>query len=277
MTQRVLGTADDGVLRADGRTVLSYDQAVDRASDFARKLMEGGDAKAPRQKAPTIADAIRHYAARKKAAGQAGEATTLLNRHIPPTLSRARVAELGREDMVTWVRGLRPVRGDDLSQDRVDRICTTMRAALRATGQVPEAALKGLRVEAITEARGQRKEASHRNITLTQAQRVDFFGVASEVAGEGFALFAAVLDATGVRPGQAASCIVTDLDTLADGAALLSIPKSGKGKPRVWKRGRISAPLPATLAARISAHVEALGLKSSPRWLDAHGMGPRLR
>ena len=191
------------------------------------------------------------------------DTATLIRRHLPEDLAGKRVVELTREAMVDWVRGLKGARDPEpLSQDRVDRIRNTMRAALRMA-KAPAGALEGLRDQAVTEARGPRQEAAHRNIVLTRDQRPLFLRAAAEVAGLDFALFAAVLDATGVRPGQAALCIVSDLDTLPDGSGLLSIPRSAKGKPGVQKRGRIVAPLPAALTKRLSARVTELRLRAA--------------
>lgn len=265
-TQRTIGTADDGLLRADGKKVFSYDQAVDRAIAIAAALMAGEDAgPTTRASTATVRDALDAYQKRKEASGQArqvSDTATLLRRHLPEDLAAKRLVELKRDDLVEWVRGLKAVRESaQLSQDRVDRIRTTMRASLRMA-KAPAAALDGLRDQAVTEARGPRQEAAHRNIVLTREQRPLFLRAAAEVAGDDFALFAAVLDATGVRPGQAALCTAADLDTLPDGSGLLSIPRSAKGKPGVQKRGRIVAPLPAALAKRLSARVTELQLRT---------------
>lgn len=262
-TQRVIGTADDGVLLADGKRVLSYDQAVDRASAFAREI-EGGEA-APRMRAEqTLLEALEDYRDAKEASGQMTQAkavSTLIKHHVPPELAARGRRALTEGDMRAWLAGLRSAKGEALSQDRVDGLRSIVRAALRRAPGAPLPALAGLTDRAMIEARGARHEAADNNIELTRAQRQDLLAAATEAVGEDAFLLFAALDATGLRPGQLARCLVSDLDVSRDGA-ILNAPRSFKGKPGVRKSGICSCPLPMALAERMRARAALLGQRA---------------
>jgi len=128
--RRALGAADDVGL-ADGRTVLTFEQA-------ARAAADGGLTATVRTTEPlTVKRAVDAYlVALAKRSRHVGNARYVADRHILPTLGTHRVAALTTRQLETWRSGLlRDDTADDgdrrrRSQDTANRIVNIVKAAL---------------------------------------------------------------------------------------------------------------------------------------------------
>lgn len=124
---RVLGMADD-LGRADGRDVLTFEQALRKATQPAIPL--------PKRAGLTVADAIDRYVkALESRSLHAREARQRADKHIIPVLGHIRVDRLSKTEIEQWLSGLVRDDPDDTdarrrSQDSANRILTVLRAAL---------------------------------------------------------------------------------------------------------------------------------------------------
>jgi integrase len=123
-----IGHADD-VARADGRDVLTYDQALHKAS-ASGVIVPAGKLK--------VSTAIENYLARLAASSKhAGFYRSIADNHIIPALGGFRVDRVTKTQIETWQAGL--VRDDPKdrdarrrSQETANRILTILKAALNA-------------------------------------------------------------------------------------------------------------------------------------------------
>jgi integrase len=206
---------------------------------------------------PTIEDAMLAYIETKRLRGQAdraGEAETVLNRHMARPLRVLPTSELNSELLNTWLGQLSgpPSKsgssGGGLSQGRVDKIRGVLRAALHQA-KVPEAIIRqGLAAAAMS-----RREAPATREVIPTPDEVQRLIVAMRAIDADLALFMETLAITGTRPSQLARCRRGDLDTLN---GLLTIPASKKGRAGAQKIGRgISFPILAELAGRVASQL----------------------
>jgi integrase len=210
----------------------------------------------------TIARALGDYAAVKRRAGQAeraGEAETVLRRHIPKSLADVPLNALNADILNDWLASLgsheaagkrgHGERHRPLAQGRVDKIRGVMKAALRAAGAPTSATRDGLAAAAVPN----RTEPAARNVTLLRAE-IDRLLVEIDQRDPDLGLFVRACDLTGARPGQLARCRVSDLDVAG---GMLTIPRSAKGKPGLRKtRHGIAFPVGIAFAQRIAAQAD---------------------
>jgi integrase len=125
---RTLGAADD-VAQADGRDVLTFDQALKTA----------GAAVVPTSAKLTIKTAVdRYLTALAARSAHSTEARQRAEKHIVPDLGDYRVDRVTKNVIESWLAGL--VRDDDpehpdakrRSQDSANRVLTILKAALNA-------------------------------------------------------------------------------------------------------------------------------------------------
>lgn len=218
---RTLGAADD-IAPADGRDVLTFDQAL-QAANNARAVEPVGHL--------TVSQALDRYfealAARSKHTVQYRAAAA---KHIVPDLGRRRVDRLTKTEIEAWLASLVQELEDDpdarrRSQDTANRNLTIFKAALNAAfadeaNQIPtDAAWR--RVKPF------QKVARAREVDLDPAQVRSLIAKAAKLDKA----FAALLEAaylTGARMGELAGASVRDLDAKRN-----TLRVDGKTGPRV--------------------------------------------
>jgi integrase len=128
-----LGGADD-VLDANGKTILTYSQAQEKAHAWFLQ-MEPGEWPSPTP-VITVAEAVQRYISYLKAeAKTAKDAEQRLNKHVIPTLGGRPVAALTLTDLENWRNGLVRHNEDDpdaerRSKDTANRLLNYLKAAL---------------------------------------------------------------------------------------------------------------------------------------------------
>jgi len=125
-----IGTADD-VGFADGKSVLAYIQARERAAN--------GDASDPGSAEPlSVKRAVERYLAAleaRKGSAAATDARQRAEKHIDPTLGKKRVTRLTKRELEEWLGGMVREDPDDpdahrRSRDSANRVLTILKAAL---------------------------------------------------------------------------------------------------------------------------------------------------
>ena len=119
MRKASFGAADDPPAKADGAAVLSYRQAVVAVQAWAEAVKANPTAtiqprgqrrrRQARDGGPTVEDAMRAYIEAKRRLGQAdraGEADTVLHRHMAPQLRALPVQDLTPEVLNSWLAQL---------------------------------------------------------------------------------------------------------------------------------------------------------------------------
>ena len=267
--ERVLNAADDPPAKADGVDVLTYGQAVIAAQTWAEAVKVNPDASAqPRGQrrrqasatgGPTVADAMLAYVEAKRRLGQAdraGEALTVLQRHMPLPLRALPVAELTPELLNGWLaqlpgplHGSSPSPGGQLSQGRVDKVRGVLRAALHLA-KAPEAVIR----QGLSAAAMPRREAPATREVIPTPDEVHRLLAAMRGIDEDLALFMETLALTGTRPSQLAGCRRDALDALN---GLLTIPASNKGRGGARKAVRgVTFPIGSELAGRVARQLD---------------------
>lgn len=124
---RVMGAADD-VARADGLDVMTFEQALRKATQ--------PELPAPMRAGLTVADALDRYCkALESRSAHAKEARQRADKHIVDALGHIRVDRVSKTEIEQWLSGLvRDDPSDDdarrRSQDSANRILTVLKAAL---------------------------------------------------------------------------------------------------------------------------------------------------
>jgi integrase len=235
-TWTLKGVVPDDHEDANGSTVLSFDQAVERIRKIARK--ESGDAgDAP----ATVADALDAYrndlCVRDADAGNAGR----LRGRLTAALLARPVALLTTTELTGWRDAL---LAEGLSRGAVTRLCTIMKAALNLIAK------RDSRIEKKpwTDALG-RLPGSWRPIDRTLPDdAVKQIVTAAYGLSADYGLLVNVLATTGVRLSQAQRITVGDLQDRNNPRVL--IPTSRKGRRR--EAGHTPVPIPVGLAAELS-------------------------
>jgi hypothetical protein len=220
---------------ANGESVLTYWQALDKAKSLARAGEGSSNALI------TVKEAIDNYEADLAARGAQKDNSQQIRRNLPSALAAKPVALLGEKELRTWrdgivKRGLKPA-----SADRVARV---LKAALNlAAADDPRITngnvwRNGLRRLPDGE--------TARNVILDDATVRDVVRTAYEVS-HGLGIWIDVLAETGARESQIARAEIFDLQ---DGAApRLMVPSSKKGRNRRIERKAL--PISPRLAAML--------------------------
>jgi integrase len=213
------GFADaDDFEDANGKTVLTYWQAIGRA----RVLARGDDDKTGDGDRPkTIAEALANYDADLKARGGDLSSTARVRIHLPNKLMSKPVALLTADHLKQWRNGLRQT----LAAGSIDRIANALRAALNMVADSDRRVSRhpweiGLRsVGGGTVAR---------NVILPPEQIRRIVTAAYDIGGQ-FGLLVEVAATTGARVGQLRRLEISDLQS-GRAAPRLMMPSSRKGK-----------------------------------------------
>lgn len=217
---RTLGAADD-VGRADGRDVLTFDQAQAKTTRPAPTAAPAGKL--------TVRKAIEGYLTALEArSSHAKEARQRAEKHVLPVLGDFRVDRLTTTDVERWLNGLVRSDAEDndakrRSQDSANRVFTILKAALNrafedeANGVPSDAAWR--RVKAFRNVGGSRED--HFNA----AQVRSLIGKAASF-DKAFANLCEAAYLTGARYGELAASLVRDFDAQR---GVLSIRKGKTG------------------------------------------------
>jgi integrase len=242
IAQKALGLADDRET-ADGRTILSFAQAVETAIAWVRS--SGRDTKLVAEQPVTVREALTRYRSDKINAGQdarAGEVTTLLGRHVPAQLADIQIASLTEAQLRAWVGGLRGKGDRRLTQHRIDGLRGVLGAALRSAKAPVDLLRNGLSADTTAAATGGPRAAPAARRAILTSEEIAALLAAAEEIDPDLARFLLVLDLTGARPSQVARLVMEDVDLER---AVLLIPRSAKGRPGMRKSDAIPFPLPA--------------------------------
>ncbi|MEY9179754.1 site-specific integrase [Bradyrhizobium sp. USDA 313] len=229
---------------ADGKSILTFYQACDRAKTLAR----GSDDEVASDAAPiTVDGALTAYERDLEKRGGSKYNATYPRTHLTTVLLAKPVALVTKTELATWHDGLRT----KLADASVNRLCKGLLAAVKLAAK-NDRRIKNLEawqhgLEALPDAH------VARNVVLPDAQVLAFVGA-------GYALdaklgeFVDVLAETGARPSQPTRLLVEDLHVGAK--PKLMMPKAGKGgsKNRMKrKQERYSVPISLELAAKLAA------------------------
>jgi integrase len=234
-----IGLADD-LEPADGRSVLTYWQAIDEARKLARR--QPGDV--PDDNRPvTVAEAIDAYGRDLLARG--GDAYNAKRARIDAgSILTKPVALLSTLDMVRWREGL---IAKGLAADTINRTRNTLRAALTLAAKhdrrIVNRHVWQEDLEALPNA------TSHRNVILGDDVVTKPIAAAYD-HDRALGLLVEVVAQTGCRPSQIVRLEVGDLDIEA--APKLWMPRSGKGHPSKRAKKmleRVPVPITEALAA----------------------------
>jgi integrase len=230
------GLADDHEA-ADGKRVLSYDQAVTEARRLARRGQDED-----RTRPVTLAEALAAYQSDLVARGADPDNAVRARRHLTPTLLSMPVALLNAGELKSWRNGL-VAKG--LAAATVNRIRNALRAALELVAKRRSHVWR----EGLEALPGAQRA---RNVVLSDAEVLALVAAAYR-HDPALGLLCDVLATTGARPGQAVRLAVEDLHA-EDGKPRLMMPCSGKGGGRgraEKKTRRYAVPITAALAARL--------------------------
>jgi integrase len=202
---QTLGQADD-IARADGRDVLTYEQAL-RQVTHPKAAVSGGKL--------TVREAVESYLGALAGRSKHGsEYRGAANKHILPTLGALRVDRITKSQIEIWLTGLVREDADDpearrRSQYTANRILAILKAALNAAFQ--DEANKIESDSAWRRARPFRKVARSRETDLEPAQIRTLIAKAATFDQ----MLANLIEAaylTGARMGELAAASVRDLD-----------------------------------------------------------------
>lgn len=240
---------------ANGKSILSFDQAMAQARLLARRE----DQAEPNPSLLTIETALGDYHTDLLArAAHAYNARRPLH-HLGPALLRKPCALVSAEELTAWRNGL--VRKGRLTPAAINRLMNALRAGL--TFACPErAAVWRAGLAHLPNAEGSRNklfvlsDATIRALVAHAYARDAKFGLLCEVLSE-----------TGTRPVQAARLRVGHLVAHAVAPRLL-MPKSAKGGGRNrTERKRDTYPLPISLALARKLSLAAAGRAEDDRLL----------
>jgi integrase len=231
---KAIGFADD-FADADGRDVLDYWQAQDRARTVARGSDDDG-------KPVTVAAALDGYESDLKTRGGDTGNVTRIRAHLPDTLTNKAVKLLAARDLRKWRDDLAKV----MAPASVNRSCTVLKAALNLVADGDETIVNrqawGNGLETIPDA-----EVS-RNIILTDAEVRRLVSEAYRETAE-FGLLVEVAAVTGGRISQIVRIEVRDVQAdRADPRVMMPSSRKGRGQRNVAPR---PVPIPAGLAVRL--------------------------
>jgi integrase len=225
--RKAIGTADD-YEDANGRDVLDYWQACDKARHLAR-----GDSGEPAAPILTVADALSRYADDLATRGGDKANVSRLRFNLPSGLLKRPVALLD----VTELRKWRDAAAKRMAAPSVNRLATILKAVLNLAASKDERLSTRpweIALAALPEA------TSANNVVLPEATIRQLVQAAREQSPE-FGLLVETLALTGARVSQLARALVRDLM-----GERLMIPSSAKGQNK--RASRTPVPIPATLA-----------------------------
>jgi integrase len=236
-----IGTADD-FEDADGKAILTFYQAQDRAKELARS-----DDGASSDAAPVTVDiALSDYEADLAARNARVHNARWPRRHLPPVLLAKPVQLLTTRELRKWRDDLRAT----ISPATVNRLCNCVCAALELARSQDERIKNRDAWE--TGLEGLPDAQTARNVVLTD-DKVNDFVAAAYARDRALGLLIDVLARTGARPSQAVRLCCEDVHEHTKPPKLM-MPKSAKGggRNRAQKRlQKYSVPITMELARRL--------------------------
>jgi integrase len=257
---KAIGLADD-LERANGGTILSFDQAQDLAIKLARgdSTRELPDPSKP----ATVAQSLDRYEADLMTRGGDIQNVARVRLHLGESLLAVSASQLTAGELRVWRDGLVRKR----APASVNRVTTGLKAALNLAAE-HDARITSRRAWEVGLATIAEAERS-RNVILDEAT-IRAIIAAAHAADSNFGILLEVAAVTGARISQIARLECQDLqDGRADPRLMMPTSKKGKGK----KVGRRPVPIPPNLAARLraladgrSADAPLLRKPSGERW-----------
>jgi integrase len=231
---KAVGKADD-FDDADGKDILSYDQAQDRAKELARGGKPGASG--------TVAAALDRYQDDLASRGGDVGPVSRARLHLTDKLMRKAVASLTREDLRSWRDSL----VGKMAPASVNRVITAVRAALNLQ-ETPNRDAWRSGLQAIPGA------GRARNVILTESDVRAIVGAAYRRSNE-FGLLVELAAVTGARPSQLLKLEGADVQAQFKSAGKLQprlmMPVSRKGG-RGKAVARRPVPITAALADRLT-------------------------
>jgi site-specific recombinase XerD len=230
---KVFAVADD-YQDADGSTVLTYWQAIDKA-----RAVAGGDNSAKSVAANsdpplTVAEALANYSADLKRRNGDGLNVTRVQHHLPPALANKMVAELTTDDLSDWRDGLRNKGLADASADRSGR---SLKAALNFAAKADHRITNRA---AWRDGLAKLPDSEVARNAILSDDEVRRLAAAAYKIDPAFGLWIEVHAITGARTSQIERLVVADLQD--NGATpRLMMPSSRKGRR---KRPQPPKPIP---------------------------------
>jgi integrase len=233
---KAIGSADD-FEDANGRDVLSFWEAQDRARVVARAGSDSGDARPA-----TIARALDDYEDDLKTRGGHVGNVTRVRVHVSDALASKRVALLTSSDLKGW----RDALSRKLAPASVNRTSNALRAALNLAA-VKDERITSRQAWEIGLATIPDAEES-RNVILSEETVRSIIALAYE-QNAAFGLLVEVAAVTGARVSQLARLKAQDVQaSRTDPRVMMPVSRKGRGARKVSHR---PVPIPATLAARL--------------------------
>jgi integrase len=253
-----LGIADD-LSDADGHAILNYWQAVELVRERFAKLGEAHRDRGPSART-TVAEALDAYEDDLRARGADATAVDRVRLHLPTRLMDKAVGLLKANDLKTWRNGLRSV---PLAVGTVNRVCTSLRAALNAVADSDEKTSRHaweVGLAALSDG-----AVAARNVIVSET-RIRRIVASSYALSESFGLLVETAAVTGARVGQLARLTVADVQ-----ATRLMVPSSRKGNGN--KISHTPVAIPPSLALKLkaagrgkAAHAPLLVKESGEAW-----------
>jgi len=235
---KAIGAADD-FDEADGKAVLDFWQAQDRARAIARV---GRDGDGDDGRLATIAKALDQYQADLEIRGGDTGNVARVRAHLPDALAGKIVALVTTRDLRLWRDGL----AKELAPATVNRTANGLRAALNLLADHDERIPSRRAWETGLASLHDAEES--RNVILAEATIRTIIGKANEQSPE-FGLLVEVAAVTGARISQLARIEVQDLqDNRADPRLMMPSSRKGRGEKKIARR---PVPIPAGLAAKL--------------------------
>jgi integrase len=236
---KAIANADD-FEDADGKDVLDFWQAQDRARVVARAGSDNGDGDA---RPATVALALDRYEADLKTRGGDVANVARVRFHVSDALASKRVALLVSRDLRSW----RDTLARRLAPATVNRTSTSLKAALNLAADSDERIMSRQAWEIGLATIPDAEES--RNVILSEESVRAIIARAYEQSAA-FGLLVEVAAVTGARVSQLARLEAQDVQAdRADPRLMMPSSRKGRGQRKILRR---PVPIPIALAARLS-------------------------
>jgi hypothetical protein len=242
-----LADADD-IQDGNGREVMSFNEAQDRAREFHGR---GGQKQAAGGKQPlTVLAAVKDLYAKDLAArsGDQRNVSRILHHLEGTPLAGKRVSLLTRADLTAWrdnlIASCKPAT--------VNRTQVALKAALEIAAKADER-IRHKPWETVLEALPSANKARENQVLSDDAVRQ--LVAAADAIGDEVGMWSHVLAETGARASQAGRLIVANLNLTEPAAPRLMVPSSRKGGKGKKANKLEPVAISVTLAARLRAYV----------------------
>jgi site-specific recombinase XerD len=234
---------------ADGATVLTYWQAIDKARAVAGG--ENGNTIVAGDRPVTVAEAIANYAAELKSRNADAYNVTRIRFHLSPALANKIVGQLTARDLRHWRDGLLKKGLAPASADRSGR---ALKAALNLASKEDPTRITNTAAWRDGLARLPDAEVA-RNDILTDSDVRALVAAAYALSPE-YGLWVETHATTGARTSQLERLEVRDLQDSKANPRLM-MPSSHKGKRRRVERKPVAIPASLAVALRHAAAARA--------------------